>query len=95
MTEFRVDPEELDALAAELRRRRDRLVEGREELAKAARTVGEKWSGGARDRFVEVHARWEGDHGAQVEALAGAADLAEAAAITYREVDRAVAEMFE
>ncbi|GIT81391.1 hypothetical protein LLS1_30600 [Leifsonia sp. LS1] len=95
MTEFRVDPEELDELAAELRRRRDRLVEGREELATAARTVREGWSGEARERFVEAHVRWEGGHRAQVEALAGAADLAAEAAVTYREVDRAVAEMFE
>jgi WXG100 family type VII secretion target len=95
VTVFRVDPDKLEELAGELRRRGERLAEGREVLAKAARGVAGKWSGGARDEFVAAHTRWDQDHRRRVEALAGAAAMAEEAATTYREVDRAVAEMFE
>lgn len=95
MTAFRVDPDKLEELAGELRRRGERLAEGREALAKAARGVAGKWSGSARDEFVAAHARWDQDHRARVQALAGAAAMAEEAAATYREVDRAVAEMFD
>lgn len=95
MTEFRVDPDALDEVAGELRRRRDRLDERREELAAAAKKVAGRWAGEARERFVSEHTRWDRAHREQGEALAGAATLAEQAATTYREVDRAVAEMFE
>ncbi|MFJ3490041.1 WXG100 family type VII secretion target [Leifsonia aquatica] len=95
MTVFRVDPDKLEELAGELRRRGERLAEGREVLAKAARGVAGKWSGGARDEFVAAHTRWDQDHRTRLEELAGAAAMAEEAAATYREVDRAVAEMFE
>lgn len=39
MTAFRVDPEQLEELAGESWRRRERLAEGCEALAKAARGV--------------------------------------------------------
>lgn len=95
MTAFRVDPDKLEELAGELRRRGERLTEGREVLAKATCGVVGKWSGGARDEFVAAHTRWDQGHRTRVEALAETAAIAEEAAATYREVDRAVAEMFE
>lgn len=94
MTEFQVDPDELDALAGELRRRSERLAEGREGVGTTARTVAERWSGEAQERFVGAHAHWDRQHRAQVEALVAAAEYAEEAASTYREVDRAIAETF-
>lgn len=95
VAEFRVDPDELDELAAELRRRRERLVEVREGLAGAAEKVAGRWAGEARERFVSVHGGWQGDQQEQETALERAAGAASDAATTYREVDRAVKEMFE
>jgi WXG100 family type VII secretion target len=94
MTDFRVDPETLDELAGELRRRRDRLTELRDGLAGEARALAAEWEGAARDEFVGTHSTWSRDVGDRAEALAAAAELAESAASTYREVDRAVGEMF-
>lgn len=95
MADFRVDPDELDALAAELRRRRERLAEAREELATNAAKVSGRWAGEARERFVAAQGAWQRDQEGQEDALERAAGVAVEAAAAYREVDRAVKEMFE